>query len=139
MSSRVKPAEPGGSYIINAAIENEGTIVKKTTSVGVWTTCDAGDRPEGYCYITSINPRTGIAAANEKVAVYPLIEGTIIKVPLVGTNADIAYGDELAVSLNGAVDKLDGAGWVVGTSEEAVSANTGGYIRIRVEKFEVTV
>ena len=139
MSSRVKPAEPGGSYIINAVIENEGTIVKKTESVGVWTPCNAGDRPEGYCYITSINPKTGIASANEKIAVYPLIEGTIIKVPLVGTNVDIAYGDELAVSFNGAVDKLDGAGWVVGTSEEVVSANTGGYIRVRIEKFEVTV
>lgn len=138
MSSRVKPAEPGGSYTVNVAIDKEGTFVKKTTTKGVWTVAGAGERAQGYCYITSINPKTGVAGANEKVAIYPLIEGTIIKVPVLATNTAIAYGDPLEVAAGGTVDKLDGAGWVVGTAEEAVDAETGGFIKLRVEKYEVT-
>lgn len=139
MSARIKPAEPGGSYTVDTAITNEGTLVKKTATKGVWTPAGAGEKPQGYCFVTSINPKTGVAEANAKVSIYPLIEGGIIKVPVLATNAEIAYGDALEVADGGTVDKLAGAGWVVGTAEEGVAAAAGGFIKIRVEKYEVTV
>lgn len=134
MSARIKPAEPGGSYTIDTAIEYEGTLVKKTTTKGVWTPAGAGEKPQGYCFVTTINPVTKVAESDVKVSIYPMTEGAIIKAPLIATNAEIAYGDDLMISASGAVDKLVAPAWCIGTSEDdTISANTGGYIKYRVE------
>jgi len=125
---------PGVSYTLKTAVTNAGTLVKKTTVAGEMDTCGAGDKPDGYTMGTTYDA-FGVAQAGVKGAVLPLIEGNIIEVPLLSTNAEISVNDELETTAGGTVDKKSTAGEIVGKAEEAKGASTGGFIKIRVNKY----
>ncbi len=119
----------------DTAITYEGTVVaKNAVARGCTVAADASVEPIGYAFVNTKNPVTGVAEANKPLTVAALIEGHRVGVPIIATNAEISIGDEIVVSANGICDKKDGAGWVLGTAEEAIDATTGGYVEIMVSK-----
>ena len=129
----VNPAE-GQSFVFGEAISVAGALVK-LTNTGKMMLCDAGEEPDGYMLTDTKDRVTEVALANVPRGVGALIEGHKIVVPLSATNAEIAIGDELETAAGGTVDKKNGVGWIVGKALEAVLAQTGGFITIRVSKY----
>lgn len=125
---------PGVSYTLKTAVTKAGTLVSKTNVLGEMDVTGAGAKPDGYTMGTTYDA-FGVAQAAVKGAVLPLIEGNVIEVPLLATNAEIAVGDELETTAAGTVDKKDGAGEVVGIALEAVGANDGTFVRMLVSKY----
>lgn len=129
----VNPAM-GQSFVIGEAISVAGTLVK-LANTGKMMMCDAGEEPDGYMLTDTKDRVTEVALANVHRGVGALVEGHKIVVPLSATNAEIAIGDALETAKDGTVDKKNGAGWIVGKALEAVPAQTGGFIAIRVSKY----
>lgn len=129
----VNPAM-GQSFVIGEAISVAGTLVK-LANTGKMMMCDAGEEPDGYMLTDTKDRVTEVALANVPRGVGALVEGHKIVVPLSATNAEIAIGDALETANDGTVDKKSGAGWIVGKALEAVPAETGGFIAIRVSKY----
>lgn len=129
----VNPAM-GQSFVIGEAISVAGTLVK-LANTGKMMMCDAGEEPDGYMLTDTKDRVTEVALANVHRGVGALVEGHKIVVPLSATNAEIAIGDALETAKDGTVDKKNGAGWIVGKALEAVPAETGGFIAIRVSKY----
>lgn len=128
----VNPAM-GQSFVIGEAISVAGTLVK-LANTGKMMKCGAGEEPDGYMLTDTKDRITEVALANVHRGVGALVEGHKIVVPLSATNAEIAIGDALETTDGGTVDKKSGAGWIVGKALEAVPAQTGGFITIRVSK-----
>jgi hypothetical protein len=128
----VNPAM-GQSFVIGEAISVAGTLVK-LADTGKMMICDAGEEPDGYMLTDTKDRVTEVALANVHRGVGALVEGHKIVVPLSANNVDIAIGDELETAAGGTVDKRNGVGWIVGKALEAVPAETGGFITIRVSK-----
>ena len=128
----VNPAM-GQSFVIGEAISVAGALVK-LANTGKMMLCDAGDQPDGYLLTDTKDRVTEVALANVPRGVGALVEGHKIVVPLSANNAEIVIGDELETAAGGTVDKKNGAGWIVGKALEAVPAETGGFITIRVSK-----
>lgn len=129
----VNPAM-GQSFVIGEAISVAGTLVK-LANTGKMMKCGAGEEPDGYMLTDTKDRVTEVALANVHRGVGALVEGHKIVVPLSATNAEIAIGDALETADGGTVDKKSGAGWIVGKALEAVPAETGGFITIRVSKY----
>lgn len=129
----VNPAM-GQSFVIGEAISVAGTLVK-LANTGKMMKCGAGEEPDGYMLTDTKDRVTEVAQANVHRGVGALVEGHKIVVPLSATNAEIAIGDALETADDGTVDKKSGAGWIVGKALEAVPAETGGFIAIRVSKY----
>lgn len=129
----VNPAM-GQSFVIGEAISVAGTLVK-LANTGKMMMCGAGEEPDGYMLTDTKDRVTEVALANVHRGVGALVEGHKIVVPLSATNAKIAIGDALETANGGTVDKKNGAGWIVGKALEAVPAQTGGFIAIRVSKY----
>ncbi len=129
----VNPAM-GQSFVIGEAISAAGTLVK-LANTGKMMKCGAGDEPDGYMLTDTKDRVTEVALANVHRGVGALVEGHKIVVPLSANNAEIVIGDELETAAGGTVDKKNGAGWIVGKALEAVPADTGGFIAIRVSKY----
>lgn len=127
------------AYTASEAINYPGMLLKATSTSKTVALCDNAEEPIGYAFTSTKHPVTGVAAADVKVGVGALIEGQIIEVPLLATNAAIAIGDLVETSTNGTVDLKSGAGWVVGYAEIAAASNAGGtaatlYMKVRVAK-----
>lgn len=129
----VNPAM-GQSFVIGEAISAAGTLVK-LANTGKMMKCGAGEEPDGYMLTDTKDRVTEVALANVTRGVGALVEGHKIVVPLSATNAEIAIGDALETANGGTVDKKSGAGWIVGKALEAVPAEAGGFIAIRVSKY----
>lgn len=125
---------PGVSYTLKTAITKAGTLVEKTSVAGEMDVCGAGNKPDGYTMSTTYDV-FGVAQAGVKGAVLPLIEGNVIEVPLLATNAAIVVGNEVETVANGEVDLLASTGEVVGIALEDKAQNAGGFIRILVSKY----
>lgn len=128
----VNPAM-GQSFVIGEAISVAGALVK-LANTGKMVLCDAGEQPDGYLLTDTKDRVTEVALADVPRGVGALVEGHKIVVPLSANNAEIVIGDELETAAGGTVDKKNGAGWIVGKALEAVPAETGGFITIRVSK-----
>lgn len=125
---------PGVSYTMATAITKAGTLVSKDATAGQMDVTGAGAKADGYTMGTTYNV-FGTAESGVKAAVLPLIEGNVIEVPLLATNAEIAVGDELETTAAGTVDKKAGAGEIVGIALEAKSANDGTWVKLLVSKY----
>jgi len=70
---------------------------------------------------------TGVIAyaADAKVAVKGLINGTVIEIPIPASNSAMAVGDEVETAADGCVDLKSGAGEVVGVVMKAVTTTSG--------------
>ena len=130
----VNPAM-GQSFVIGEEISVAGTLVK-LANTGKMMKCGAGDEPDGYMLTDTKDRVTEVALKNVPRGVGALVEGHKIVVPLLASNAEITIGDALVTADGGTVDKKNenGAGCIVGKALEAVPANTGGFITIRVSK-----
>lgn len=128
----VNPAM-GQSFVIGEAISVAGALVK-LTNTGKMMLCDAGEEPDGYMLTDTKDRVTEVALANVPRGVGALVEGHKIVVPLLANNAEIVIGDALETTAGGTVDKKNGVGWIVGKALEAVPAQTGGFITMRVSK-----
>lgn len=135
MTSIAKEALPPSAFKVATAITAEGTLVVPTTTANTWDVCGAGVQPLGFTVLSGTNPKTGLTAANEYLAVHPMTEGTIAYFNLPAANAAIAINDELETVASGCIDLKDGAGWIVGRALEAVAENTGGRIKVFVSKY----
>lgn len=122
-------------YVVSA-VSYAGTLLKRTTTAGRGDLCGAGEEPNGYAFTSSKDPVTKVATANVTIGIAKLVDGDLIEVPLLSTNAEIAVGDALETTASGTVDKLAGAGWQVGTAAEAkaATAGTGAFIKVYVNK-----
>ena len=128
----VNPAM-GQSFVIGEAISVAGALVK-LANTGKMVLCGAGEEPDGYMLTDTKDRVTEVALANVPRGVGALVEGHKIVVPLLANNAEIVIGDALETTAGGTVDKKNGAGWIVGKALEAVPAQTGGFITMRVSK-----
>lgn len=132
----------GKSMKAHSAITYPGTLVKIYTTEGEVELCGAGEFPDGYAHMSSNSMATGspVATAGAYVAVKGLVQGTVIEVPLLATNAAISVGDELETVASGLVDKKSGAGEIIGKALVAVgaSAGAGTYVKVYVAQRTAT-
>ncbi len=119
-------------YLSESAISYAGSVLKYGSAAGSCALCGAGEKPMGISFATTKNPITGVAAANKTIGVISLVNGLEVNIKLLATNAEIAYGDSLETTAAGTVDKKSGAGYIVAEALEAIAANTGGWIRARI-------
>lgn len=124
----------GKRFTAHAAITYPGTLVKLTSTAGEVDVTGAGERPDGYVHMGSISMATGspVATADASVVVKGLVPGTVIEVPVLATNAEIAVGDELETTAAGTVDKKNGAGEIIGKALAAVGATAGAGVYVKV-------
>ncbi|MCK9326006.1 MAG: hypothetical protein M0P69_11000 [Bacteroidales bacterium] len=123
-------AIPNAGYILMPGTANQTAGLNLKVKLN-----DGNTEPIGIAYTSTKHPVTGVATANVQVGVTALIEGTEVEVPVVADNAKITQWDAIKIAADGKVDKKDGPGWIVGRALEAKEATTGGYIRIRVAKY----
>ena len=123
-------AIPNAGYILMPGTANQTAGLNLKVKLN-----DGNTEPIGIAYTSTKHPVTGVAQSGVQVGVAALIEGTEVEVPLVDANAEISQWEEIAVAAGGKVDAKDGAGWILGRALEAKEATTGGYIRIRVAKY----
>jgi hypothetical protein len=81
--------------------------------------------------------------ADVKIAVLPLINGNVIEVPLLATNAAIAIGDALETTGAGTIDLKSGAGEIVGFALIAAVQNAGAtaatrFMKVLVQQYTAT-
>jgi|WetSurMetagenome_2_1015567.scaffolds.fasta_scaffold781188_2 hypothetical protein len=127
------------AYTASEAITYPGTLVKSTSTSLTVALCDNGEEPIGYAFTSTKHPVTGVATADVKVGIGALIEGQVLEIPLLATNAAIVIGDLVETATDGTVDLKSGAGWVVGYAQIAAATNAGAteatrYMKVRVAK-----
>jgi hypothetical protein len=125
------------TFITEDAVTYPGTLMKKGSAAGKVAICGAGETPIGFAFGSSKNPITKIAEANVDLSVSALVDGWAVEFPLASGNAEIAAWEEVETVANGAVDKLSGAGEIIGYAMEAKTAATGGagkFILVRVQR-----
>jgi len=123
------------SYTTDDAITYAGSIIAFATTANHVMLCGTSDKPIGYAFVSTKHPITEVAQADVKVSIGAFKPGIIIEVPLPASHATIAWGDELETAESGCVIKKSGAGEIIGTALAAVAGNTGGFIKLRVNKY----
>ena len=125
------------AFTTEDAIDYAGSLVMFATSgaTGSVELCAAGSEPIGYAFASTKHPITAVAQADVKVGIGSLINGRIIEVPLPDTHDAITYGAALETAASGCVVIKSGAGEIVGNAMEAVAQNTGGFVKVRVNKY----
>jgi hypothetical protein len=127
------------AYTIPVAVDYAGLIVTRSaTAAYMDLAADASaDVPEGYTYTNSKHPITGASRSGQKIGVHALIPGQKAEFVLPSTHAAIAVGDRITMTTAGCVIKYAGSGaaWILGTSEDAVDQNTGGYVEVRMNPY----
>jgi hypothetical protein len=89
--------------------------------------------PEGYTYITNKDPNTGTADVTRMVSVHALIPGQKAELRLPDTHSAVSVGTQMMMTTAGCVvPYTSGAAFIIGTSEEGISQNTGGYVEVRI-------
>lgn len=126
------------AYTIPVAVDYAGLIVTRSATAGYMDlAADAsGDVPEGYTYTNTKHPISGASQAGQKVGIHALVNGQKAEFVLPATHDAIVVGDKICVTTDGKVIKCAaGPAWVLGTSEDAVSKNTGGYVEVRINMY----
>lgn len=130
------------AYTIPVAVDYAGLIVTRSATAGYMDlAADASaDVPEGYTYTNSKHPITAASQAGQKVGVHALIPGQKAEFVLPATHAAISVGDRITMTTDGKVIKYAGSGaaWILGTSEDAVLQNAGGYVEVRMNPYYVS-
>lgn len=108
----------GRAFTADSAITYEGTLLSISGENSVDLCAETG-LPIGFAYTDTADQQTGVPQAGVKVAVVPLVQGMIVKIPRLVGSAALGVGDEV-VPANG------------GTVQPFVAAVGAGARRIRV-------
>lgn len=124
------------AYTCGNIVPYAGLLVMRGATAGYClVTTASSDEPIGYTYTNTKHPITAANQSGQRVGIHALIEGQLAEFKLPATHAAITLGCEMMSSTVGTViKKTAGVGWVVGTAEEAISQDTGGYVTVRISK-----
>jgi hypothetical protein len=132
------------SYIMEEAISHAGYAVTPGSTApsgqnpGSVKLAGSSDEVTHLAYASTKDRQTEVAQTNKLTGMIPLVPGLEVEVPVIDDNAEISYGELLAVTVDtgekGCFDAYDSTGTLTSTSaimmaNEAKAAAAGGFIK----------